>query len=88
VDRDAISASVEAMAADVAAYVPGYELVAEPQFDEPRPEWDGNARVTVLLRVEGAGDFLPPHAGNLDVMTAAAAAVGERLAQARLGARA
>jgi acetaldehyde dehydrogenase len=87
-DRDAISASIEAMAAEVATYVPGYELVAEPQFDEPRPEWDGRARVTVLLRVQGAGDFLPPHAGNLDVMTAAAAAVGERLAQARMGARA
>jgi len=87
-DREAISASIEAMAAEVASYVPGYALVAEPQFDDPRPDWGGNARVTVLLRVEGAGDFLPPHAGNLDVMTAAAAAVGERLAEARLGARA
>jgi acetaldehyde dehydrogenase len=83
-DRDAIAASIAAMAAEVAAYVPGYRLVAEPQFDDARTGWDGNARVTVLLEVEGAGDYLPRYAGNLDVMTAAAAAVGERLAAARI----
>jgi acetaldehyde dehydrogenase len=84
-DRDAIAGSVLEMAAAVAEYVPGYALTAEPQFDDPRPDWDGRARVTVLLEVQGAGDFLPPHAGNLDVMTAAAASVGERLAEAKLG---
>jgi acetaldehyde dehydrogenase len=82
-DTDAIGASITSMAAAVAGYVPGYRLVAEPQFDEPRSDWDGNGRVTVLLQVEGAGDFLPAHAGNLDIMTAAAASVGERLAQAK-----
>lgn len=87
-DRAAISDSIEAMADAVAAYVPGYRLKAPPQFDDPRREWQGKARVTVLLEVEGAGDFLPPHAGNLDVITAAAAAIGERLAAARLGAAA
>jgi acetaldehyde dehydrogenase len=87
-DRDAIGESIAAMAADVAAYVPGYRMVADPQFDDPQPGWDGRARVTVLLSVEGAGDFLPPHAGNLDVMTAAACAVGERLSAARQGAAA
>ncbi len=75
-DRDAIAASIVAMVAQVQEYVPGYRLVAEPQFDEPRADWDGRARVTVLLEVEGAGDYLPRYAGNLDVMTAAAAAVG------------
>jgi acetaldehyde dehydrogenase len=87
-DRATISDSIEAMVDDVATYVPGYRLTAPPQFDDPRPEWQGKARVTVLLEVEGAGDFLPRHAGNLDVITAAAAAVGERLAAARLGAAA
>jgi acetaldehyde dehydrogenase len=82
-DRAAVARSVERMVERVQAYVPGYRLVAPPQFDDPLPEWDGNARVTVLLSVEGNGDHLPPYAGNLDIMTAAAAQVGERLAAER-----
>src|SRR5262249_46285583 len=83
-DRSAIHQSIVDMVGRVGAYVPGYELTAEPQFDDPRPGWEGRARVTVLLRVEGAGDFLPKHAGNLDIMTAAATAVGERLAASKV----
>jgi acetaldehyde dehydrogenase len=80
-DRDAITASVLDTAARVAEYVPGYRLLTEPQFDDPRPEWNGNGRVTVALEVRGAADYLPEYAGNLDIMTAAAVAVGNRLAQ-------
>jgi acetaldehyde dehydrogenase len=83
-DHKAIARSVEQMVADVASYVPGYRLTTEPQFDSPRPDWDGNGRVAIFLEVEGAGDFLPPYAGNLDIMTAAAARVGEALARDRL----
>jgi acetaldehyde dehydrogenase len=79
-DQDAIAASIAQMAADVAAYVPGYRLVAPPQFDGPRETWNGLARVAVFLEVEGRGDYLPTYAGNLDIMTAAAARVGELLA--------
>lgn len=82
-DRAAIAASIVDQVGRVAEYVPGYRLVADPQFDDPQPGWDGRARVTALLSVEGAGDFLPPHAGNLDIITAAACAVGERLAARR-----
>ena len=71
-DHDAIAASVDAMVADVQAYVPGYRLRQRPQFDP--------GRVGVFIEVEGAGDFFPPYAGNLDIMTAAAARVGEVLA--------
>lgn len=78
-DRDAIVDSVMRMVADVTTYVPGYRLVVEPQFDDPRPEWGGQARVTVLLEITGNGDYLPPYAGNLDIMTAAAVRAGEAL---------
>ncbi|HEY8481817.1 MAG TPA: acetaldehyde dehydrogenase (acetylating) [Spirillospora sp.] len=83
-DTDAISASIERMVAEVAAYVPGYRLRAEPQFDGPRDIWNGMARVAVFLEVRGNGDYLPPWAGNLDIMTAAAARVGEQLARRKV----
>ncbi|MGW5777587.1 acetaldehyde dehydrogenase (acetylating) [Streptomyces sp. NPDC003863] len=83
-DRDAISLSVKEIAEQVASYVPGYRLRAEPQFDDPSPENGGMARVAIFLEVEGAGDYLPPYAGNLDIMTAAATKVGEEFAKAIL----
>jgi acetaldehyde dehydrogenase len=76
-DRDEISASVHRMVDEVRQYVPGYALRAEPQFEDPRADWHGRARVAVLLEVRGNGDYLPPWAGNLDIMTAAAVRVGE-----------
>ncbi|MGI5489386.1 acetaldehyde dehydrogenase (acetylating) [Microtetraspora malaysiensis] len=86
-DRDAVAASVHDVVASVASYVPGYRLRAEPQFDDPTPVSGGLARVAVFLEVEGAGDFLPPYSGNLDIMTAAATKVGEGFAQRVVSAR-
>ncbi|KKZ73763.1 acetaldehyde dehydrogenase [Streptomyces showdoensis] len=83
-DRAAIAVSVKEVADQVAAYVPGYRLRAEPQFDDPSAENGGMARVAIFLEVEGAGDYLPPYAGNLDIMTAAATKVGEEFAKAIL----
>jgi acetaldehyde dehydrogenase len=83
-DTDAITASVHEMVADVARYVPGYTLRADPQFDPPTDDWNGQARAAVFLEVRGNGDYLPEWAGNLDIMTAAAARVGELLAIARV----
>ena len=85
-DQDAITGSVHDMVAEVQQYVPGYTLRAEPQFDDPRESWRGHARVALFLEVEGNGDHLPPYAGNLDIMTAAAAQVGEQMALAKQGA--
>jgi acetaldehyde dehydrogenase len=82
-DTAAITAAVEKRVAEVQQYVPGYTLRAEPQYDEPREGWDGRARVAVFLEVRGNGDYLPPWAGNLDIMTAAAARTGEQLARMR-----
>lgn len=80
-DRAAITASVRATVEKVASYVPGYRLRAEPQFDEPTAVSGSLARVAVFVEVEGAGDFLPPYSGNLDIMTAAATKVGEGFAE-------
>jgi acetaldehyde dehydrogenase len=70
-DRDAILESIEQMRERVASYVPGYRLRGEPVFEEDR--------VAIFVEVEGAADYLPAFAGNLDIMTAAAVAVGEEL---------
>ncbi|MCA8273901.1 acetaldehyde dehydrogenase (acetylating) [Burkholderia sp. AU30280] len=79
-DVDAITASVHAMVKEVQRYVPGYALKNGPVFD-------GN-RVSVFMEVEGLGDYLPKYAGNLDIMTAAAAATAERFAEQMLAATA
>jgi acetaldehyde dehydrogenase len=82
-DEAAITASVKRRVAEVQEYVPGYTLRAEPQYDPPRDTWNGMARVAVFLEVRGNGDYLPPWAGNLDIMTAAAARTAEQLARTR-----
>lgn len=74
-DAAAIEASVHEMLERMRGYVPGVRLRL--------CDVDGSL-VTVLLEIEGAGDFLAPYAGNLDVMTAAAAQVGERVAERML----
>ena len=84
-DRDAISASVHAMVKAVQDYVPGYRLLQEPQFDDPSDATRGATKVSIFIEVEGAGDFLPPYSGNLDIMTAAATRAGEGMARKILG---
>lgn len=89
VDEDKVRASVEDMIATVQSYVPGYRLKQDVQFERygsNRPlkipgygEFEG-LKTSVFLEVEGAGDYLPKYSGNLDIMTAAAKAAGERLA--------
>jgi acetaldehyde dehydrogenase len=80
-DTDAIAASIRDVVAEVQTYVPGYRMLNEPQFDAPSLNSGGYAMVTTFVEVEGAGDYLPPYAGNLDIMTAAATKVGEEIAK-------
>jgi len=70
--RAAVGDSIHEMIGEVTRYVPGYRLKNEIVFD--------GRRVSVFLEVEGRGDFLPPYAGNLDIMTAAAARIGDLFA--------
>ncbi|HEY5843485.1 MAG TPA: acetaldehyde dehydrogenase (acetylating) [Mycobacterium sp.] len=83
-DREAIAQSIRDVVAEVQTYVPGYRLLNEPQFDDPSMNSGGQAVVTTFIEVEGAGDDLPPYAGNLDIMTAAATKVGEEIAKESL----
>ena len=86
-DRDAIAQVIHDVVEEVQSYVPGYRLLNEPQFDEPSLNSGGQALVTTFIEVEGAGDYLPPYAGNLDIMTAAATKVGEEIAKETLSSR-
>jgi acetaldehyde dehydrogenase len=83
-DRDAISESVVRMQQQVQEYVPGYRLLQDAQFDDASPATQGKTKVSIFVEIEGAGDYLPPYAGNLDIMTAAAAQVGESIAKEML----
>lgn len=72
-DMTAISAAVQTMTRKIQEYVPGYQLVLPPVYE--------NGRLTVSIGVEGSGDFLPRYAGNLDVITCAAIRVAELYAE-------
>lgn len=83
--QDRLTESIMAMRDAVREYVPGYDFTADPQYDPARPTWNGMARVAVFVEVVGRGDYLPDYAGNLDIITAAAAKIGDVLMEHRLG---
>lgn len=71
--EEAINQSIQQMVKEVQAYVPGYKLKADPLFE--------GKKVSVFIEVNGAADYLPAYAGNLDIMTAAAVQVGNEMAR-------
>ncbi|MFS0884839.1 acetaldehyde dehydrogenase (acetylating) [Aeromicrobium sp. 179-A 4D2 NHS] len=92
--RERIVDSIEKMIGDVAAYVPGYRLKQQVQVTEvpadqpvetlvPAGATRPTHQVSVFLEVEGAADYLPAYAGNLDIMTSAALQMAERVAASK-----
>lgn len=88
-DHAAIEASIAAMIERVQGYVPGYRLKQPVQFESFGPDNPLHipetgkfigTRVTTLLQVTGAADYLPAYAGNLDIMTSAALATAKSIA--------
>ena len=87
-DVEEVRKSINEMVELVQTYVPGYQLHQDVQFEEI-PESNPvfieglghvhGLKTTIFLKVVGAGHYLPEYAGNLDIMTSAAKAVGEKL---------
>lgn len=72
-NKEAITKSVHEMVKKVQEFVPGYKLKNGPIFD--------GKKVSIFLEVEGLGDYLPKYAGNLDIITAAATNIAEKMAE-------
>lgn len=92
-DKEKVRKSITDMVAEVQKYLPGYQLHQEVQFDdipEDKPVFiEGlghkhGLKTTILLKVVGAGHYLPDYAGNLDIMTSAARATAERMVTNKL----
>ncbi|MEX0838848.1 MAG: acetaldehyde dehydrogenase (acetylating) [Parvibaculum sp.] len=89
-DPAKIVAAIGKKVAEVQAYVPGYRLKQAVQIEKVGgnnplylPDMDRSftgLKVSTFLEVEGAGHYLPPYAGNLDIMTSAALRTAEAIA--------
>lgn len=96
-DEERVAESIDRMTAAVQAYVPGYRLKQKVQFDRIEPDCPiripgvgprlSGLKTSIFLEVEGAAHYLPAYAGNLDIMTSAALASAERIAECLLNER-
>ena len=74
-DLERVIPAVEAMVARIQQYVPGYQLLVKPRME--------TNRIVTMVKVQGAGDYLPRYAGNLDIINCAALAAAEAFASRR-----
>lgn len=72
-DVSEVQNAIELRVREIKTYVPGYELLVPPRVIERN-------RLIMTVRVTGAGDYLPPYAGNLDIINAAAVRTAECMA--------
>jgi acetaldehyde dehydrogenase len=91
-DQAKIERAIEDMVAKIAAYVPGYRLKQKVQFDRvgdnrplriPGIGDVAGLKTSVFLEIEGAAHYLPSYAGNLDIMTSAALATAQKIAESK-----
>ena len=75
-DMKKIREGVEKIEHEIKKYVPGYQIVMKPTYE--------NGRVTTTLQVKGLGDYLPKYAGNLDIITCAEIEVAENYARKKI----
>ncbi|MFI1567102.1 hypothetical protein ACH4ZX_29325, partial [Streptomyces sp. NPDC020490] len=71
IDADAVSAAVAQAAEEVHGFAPGFAVKACTVADD---------RVFVAVEVAAAGDRIPRHVGNLDIINSAAVLVAEQCA--------
>jgi len=76
-DIEKLSALLQIVVARIQSYVPGYKVILGPVVD--------GGRITLMIRVQGLGDYLPEYAGNLDIINCAAIAMAEEYARAKNG---
>lgn len=76
-DIEFVRNSVLIMLKKIQAYVPGYQLLIPPAVE--------NKRLVTMVKVQGAGDYLPKYAGNLDIINSAAIAIAEANAKKLAG---
>lgn len=73
---DLIQSAIMRIEAQIQRYVPGYQLIVAPIFEQNR--------LFVSVRVKGRGDYLPSYAGNLDIINCAAIAAAEEYARQQI----
>ncbi len=73
---EALNTLVEKIVSKVKAYVPGYQLLVPPIYE--------NGRIVVMVKAQGLGDYLPKYAGNLDIINCAGIAVAEEYAKSKM----
>lgn len=72
-DLEKIKEAVFKVEAQIRKYVPGYRIALGPVHEK--------GRLTIMIEVVGAGDYLPRYSGNLDIITCAAVQVAEEYAR-------
>lgn len=72
-NMERVRASVSAMTERIKSYVPGYEVIIPPTYED--------GKIIVMVKVRGLGDYLPAYAGNLDIINCAAIALAEEYAK-------